>query len=393
MSSPIALHIGNQGLLFVREPGTSNSQNAFQLACQNAPGFNIGVMAGGNEYSRIEPQFILPLPDAFSAQSGFRVVHPVMTAGLLARLGSQTGPLELIVFSDALELLERVVISIKLPQPSPQVDLLALTRHLHRNPAGRLAVFTNVFNEGPMLQAWEAHYSKVLDLIDLYVIDDGSTDGSLGLLSRDTRVIHIPKGEFDGWGMANFCSAFQRFLLTKYEWVCHVDCDELLIAKDGFGSDSFLARLTPNRILQADEALLVVQDEAASEVRFDFSLRRSITEQRSRFGPEIRGFLKPVLADIPVTWGPGYHYCLEQSEPLSDFWLIHLKYVDFHRLCYRYHQWSVMASSSLTDSYYWHVKELREADQSKVGEEVRKELDKIWPQQPFALPDWVRQQL
>lgn len=389
MSRIFQLELSNEGMIF-RGPALDAQVDAFFLASQRTPGLNLALLSGSGEYSRIEHHYVQPLESTVAHEVGFRLVHPVITAALIARLGGVLGPTELIVFNDSLELLDRAPFQVKLPADQPQGDFLSLTRHLHRNPARRLAVFTNVFNEGPMLQAWQAHYAKYLDLVDLYVIDDGSTDGSLGLLSRDTKIISIPKGEFDGWGMANFCSAFQRFLLTKYEWVCHVDCDELLIAKDDFGSDAFLKRLHPGRIYKADEALLVVQ-EREGEAEFDFSLRSPITAQRKRFGQEIRGFLKPVLASIPVTWGPGYHYCLEPSEPLQDFWLLHLKYVDFKRLCYRYHQWSSMSSSSLTDAYYWHVKELRETDHRQVMDEVRKEIDKVWPEDRFVLPEWVVQ--
>jgi hypothetical protein len=395
----VSLFIGPQGLVFKRAPGPKHP--AFEALCRRDPGVLFGLLVG-RDYFKVESFLAEDPPDPADLGQAFCIVHPVITGGLIRQVTENPTQTNAIVVDAQGALLFSEPLQVFLPNhaghanpigPAQTLDFLQITRHLHGQKARPLAVFTNVYNEGPMLQAWETHYSKYLDQLDLYVVDDGSTDGSINLLNRSTQVVRLPKGQFDLWTMSNFCSYFQRFLLTKYQWVVHVDCDELLIAKDGFGSKDFLNRLQPNTIYQCDEALLVVQ-EHDKESEFDFGFKTPLTQQRSRFGLEIRGFLKPVLADVPVTWGPGYHFCIEPAQFLEDFWLIHLKYVDFNRLCYRHQHWAAMASSSLTDAYYWHVKELRES--KAVGEiemAVEKDIQHVWPETPFELPDWVRQEI
>ena len=391
----VTLTIGPQGLVFKRLQGPKHP--AFEALCRQDPGVLFGLLVG-RDYFKVESFLVQDPPDPADHGQAFRLVHPVITGGLIRQVSESPTNTHAIVVDTQGQLLFSEPLQVFLanasePLSQPPLDYIQVTRHLHGHKAKPLAVFTNVYNEGLMLRAWEVHYSQYLDHLDLYVIDDGSTDGSIQLLNRNTQVVRLPKGEFDNWGLSNFCSYFQRFLLSKYQWVVHVDCDELLIAKDGFGSQAFLSRLQPNNIFKCDEALLVVP-ERDHEKPFDFNLRTPLTQQRQRFGPEIRGFLKPVLADIPVTWGPGYHYCIEPCQDLQDFWLIHLKYVDFDRLLYRHQHWGTMASSSLTDAYYWHVKDLRESKAAgDIEKAVEQDIQHVWPDTPFELPSWVREQI
>lgn len=384
----VTLTIGPQGLVFKRLQGPKHP--AFEALCRQDPGVLFGLLVGQN-YFKVESFMVESPPDPADLGQAFRIVHPVITTGVLRQLLPNPTQAEAIVVDQNSNLLFKEPIELLLPEHLQRPDYLALTREFHKTSTRPMALFTQVFNEGPMLQLWETYYSQFLDFCDLYVIDDGSTDGSVQTLRRGTRVIHLPRGEFDSWGMSNYCSQFQRFLLSKYQWVVHVDCDELLIAKDGFGSKSFMARLQPGQIYMADEALLAVPQE--SDAPFDFTLRTPISRQRTLWGPETRAFLKPVLADQPSTWGPGFHYCLEPSVPLPDFWLIHLKYVDVERLSYRYREWSVLESSNLTDGFYPHVKELRQLPSDQSLAEAAEEIKRMTPAAPFALPDWFFKQI
>ena len=386
----VSLFIGPQGLVFKRAPGPKHP--AFEALCRRDPGVLFGLLVG-RDYFKVESFLAEDPPDPADLGQAFCIVHPLISGGVLRQVIPNQGLSEAIVVDGKGNLLFKEPIELITTPSTREPEYLQLTSQFHKTAAKPLAVFTQVFNEGPMLKAWETYYSRYLDIADLYVIDDGSSDGSVQALRRGTQVIRLPRGQFDSWGMSNYCSQFQRFLLSKYEWVVHVDCDELLVAKDEFGSSAFMARLEPDQIYKPDEALLVVHNTLTQESAFDFDLRQPFASQRSVWGQEIRAFLKPLLGSRPTTWGPGFHYCLEESETLNDFWLIHLKYVDVERLSYRYREWSALSSSGLTDEFYPHVKELREAPQGESLNLAKDELKKMMPTSLFELPDWVSQQL
>ena len=65
------------------------------------------------------------------------------------------------------------------------------------------------------------------------MIDHGSTPPAVEVLSPGTQCIRLPRGLTDPANTARFCNHFQRFLLTQYRWVIHVDVDELLVPEDG----------------------------------------------------------------------------------------------------------------------------------------------------------------
>jgi len=225
---------------------------------------------------------------------------------------------------------------------------LNCVRAPHPGKPGRVAVFTQCFNEGRMLQMWERHYAALVGHQNLFVLDNGSTDDSCAQLNPRTSVTHMPGGALDHWHFAQTQGYFQRFLLQKYDWVIKVDTDEFL-SLDGDLVET-LQGMAPG-VLAAERAIAVVQDRR-SEAGYDPT--RPLGAQRQHYVHEYNIHRKPALGSSPMTWTPGNHATVEPCGTLPGSTMVHMRFVDLDLLLQRNQRWAAMTQSArdaaLTDS-------------------------------------------
>jgi Glycosyl transferase family 2 len=209
----------------------------------------------------------------------------------------------------------------------------------HYTKAGSLAIFTHVYNDNAMLQVWEKYYSRVVPVRDLYVIDHGSTSSPKQVLSPEINVVSMPRGPVDHRAISQFCNTFQRFLLSQYRWVMHVDADEILVHARGWDylKDNLLGR-QDGIILKAAHGFDLVHD-VASEPAIDLSAPISL-QRHSLLSVPLYG--KPVLTSVPTTWREGFHTVFEGDSVVEDneLWLIHLSYVDLNLYVEKRAKWA-----------------------------------------------------
>ncbi len=202
-----------------------------------------------------------------------------------------------------------------------------------------LAACTHVYNDPVMARVWERHYAKYLPHSHLFVIDHGSDEPVREVLSPHTQVVRLPRGATDHANMAQFCNQFQRFLLTQYRWVLHVDVDELLVSEEGV--EAFLARLAadagPPRIVEPAHAVDLVM-HPLQDAPLDPD--RPFTHQRRHLVPNPH-YRKPVLVSRPATWAPGFHFAVEAFDVVEDplLWLVHLDKADMALAMVRHRKW------------------------------------------------------
>jgi hypothetical protein len=235
---------------------------------------------------------------------------------------------------------------------APLVDFAAVAGPLAYTQPAQLAVFTHVHNDAQMLALWERIYLQWLPAEHVYVIDHGSSP-PCGALASGVQVQRIPRGEVDHLNIAAFCNQFQRFLLTQYRWVLHVDVDEVVLAIDGF--DALLARLDrspPGTILRPGHAV-----DLLPRPGIDAALDRSalIGPQRPWAVPNPE-YQKPVIVGAPATWGPGFHYVAETSRVVTDdrLWLVHLSRIDIELTLARNRNWRASKGSAADQALVDH---------------------------------------
>ena len=252
-------------------------------------------------------------------------------------------------------------------------------------PPALLAVCTHVYDDHTMLRLWERHYARFVPNEHLYVIDHGSTTPAREVLQPATQLVRLPRGAADQANIAQFCNGFQRFLLTQYRWVIHVDVDELLVPQDGF--DAFLARLAadpgPPRIVEPAHAADLVQHP---DLEAPVDLARPLTSQRRFLVPNAE-YLKPALVSRPATWGPGFHYAVESFAVAADplLWMVHLAKADVGLCLERNRKWLGTPRSATDKVRVDHTH--RQGDEGQTREAFLKLLAGPTVEQ---VPEWMR---
>jgi len=221
---------------------------------------------------------------------------------------------------------------------------------------GDVAIFTHVYNEGPMLQLWYDHYSKFVPDTALFLIDDGSNDGSLDNLPKAVNRLTIPRAKLDHYNMANYCSYFQRFLLQRYRFVISTDCDELLFFPKGISD--FLDQLPSNLAGFKPEYAIAPIHNKELEPPFTWKSSPESWKSRQLYVNEIDMFLKPLVCRAEVTWGPGQHYSKETVGTAEGLVLLHAKFVDYDRLLESTRNWQKMQQTQSDEQFFGRVKEL-----------------------------------
>jgi hypothetical protein len=195
------------------------------------------------------------------------------------------------------------------------------------------AVFTIVKNERLFLPVWLRYYSQFFASEDIYVIDNGSDDGSTSDDGRYVRVNHQSDYSFDVQFLLARVMQFQRSLLLKwkYDFVLFAEADEIVVPA---ASGQFAAHLARNKTVKC--VGMEVLHESSSEPDLDWS--KPLLAQR-RGWTRMPDFDKPLLSRAPLTWEYGFHNCAEEAAIDPALVLIHLRRIDFNscyeRLCER----------------------------------------------------------
>lgn len=227
----------------------------------------------------------------------------------------------------------------------------------------KLAVFTHASNEDLFLEIFIKYYSKMIDREHIYIVDHGSAYQP-DWLKRETgcQIIRIPKGEVDHVNMKRYVEYFQRFLLTQYEWVLQVDSDELLVHPNGplYIKDQLLDQ-HDGCVLQPILGLNLIENPAT-----DVHLNRHvpITFQRRHYAVA-EHYNKPILSNIPTTWGLGFHRNLspQTNVVVQDLYLVHLAHVSIEESARRNNHWNHYNTSNA---------DVETVDQSHRSAEIEK---------------------
>ena len=261
------------------------------------------------------------------------------------------------------------------------VDRISTYQKLSYKRPKTLAVFTHVFNEKLMLGIFLKYYEKIVPKSDIYVINHASDPDSIDPFRNSANILDIPRGETDHTNIASFCGYFQRFLLTQYDWVIHVDCDELIITEK-FNNDlsRFINDFPVGSILKPKYAYEMLHDFRA-EAPLD--LDKCITLQRNTLIENL-DFQKPAVGSTPTSWVIGFHSCLENAMVADDLWLIHLRDVDVDHSVSRDAKWNKL-KRSVFDTIL--IK-----DQDRPGEAEFKKvlLSRLESENVKLIPEWMR---
>ncbi len=181
-----------------------------------------------------------------------------------------------------------------------------------------------VYDEPFFLPVWLRHYGEEFGYENLYVIDDGSTDGSTGNVRAG--VMRRPRGLLDENERADLVSLIQMALLRHYDVVIYTDVDELIIVDPANG-------MSLRRYLEAQPPFefknvvgFNVLHRTSREPAID--LARPIFHQRRYVQFSIR-YSKPLVTRTPLRWATGFHEAWGRARHFDlNLFLFHLRTVD-----------------------------------------------------------------
>jgi Glycosyl transferase family 2 len=221
-------------------------------------------------------------------------------------------------------------------EPASCVDTSPTPSPTH-SPTPRVAAVTMVFNEAVYLPIWLAHNARQVGIENCFVIDHGSTDGSISN-NLGCNIIKIPRSPYDPAKQSEWNSEFCSSLLVWYDWVVYSDVDELLLADPAVASSlvDYCRRPLPPIVTAIGLNVLHRMD---NEPPLDLS--RPITEQR----PYVFGcasMCKPLLIRRRVKWSPGSHSA-DAKLFFDKLYLFHLRWFDYDFGIERLHKTRAMA--------------------------------------------------
>lgn len=186
----------------------------------------------------------------------------------------------------------------------------------------RIAAITMVYNEAYFVPIWLRHYSSQLGWENLYVLDHGSTDGSIN--EKSCNHIRIPRNEMDEVVRAKMISNLHTSLLCYFDVVIYTDVDEFIVPRptkyrglvDYCEKRSHpVTRCVGIDVFQHDSQLPQLDTSG------------SILRQRP-YGHFSYWESKPLVSAVPMNWSAGFHSCDQQAYLDRDLVLFHLKFAD-----------------------------------------------------------------
>lgn len=204
------------------------------------------------------------------------------------------------------------------------------------------AAFTMVWNEAERLPRWLAYYGGELGRRNLFVLDDGSDDGSTESL-HEVNVVRLPrKSAFDELSRVRLVSDFATGLLREFRTIIYSDVDEFIIPKDAGALGAALARSEVPTITTIG---FDVMHRSALEPSLLPSIPIMAQRQHARFNAT---YSKPLVTKVPISWRPGFHFS-DQPIAFDGLILFHTRYADLETGLRRLKQ---SRQVSITDKLY-----------------------------------------
>lgn len=236
----------------------------------------------------------------------------------------------------------------------------------------RVACVTMAYNEKTNLPRWLRHYGKWFGVDSLYVIDDGSDDGSTKGLQ--CSVLRTPRLAFDDQRKSDILSGLQHSLLKYYDVVIVGDTDEYIVADPArFPSlNDYCDQMTQPIATPIGLNIVHLSDREAP-----LDQQQPILGQR-QYVFFAGAMCKSVVTKVPTTWGTGNHRSAPGPQFDPDLYLFHTKHADFEQL---------RARQAVTRDMEWAPEMLRKKmgnHQRQSDQWLEKQQDKIRRQIPGA---------
>jgi len=257
---------------------------------------------------------------------------------------------------------------------------------------GKTALVTILKDENIMLPTFMDYYRKNIDDEDIYIYDNGSTDGCVEAHVPDSiNVRTIDFGQagysgtvkggyaFDHISIIDTMNSAASVLLNEYKTVIHADIDEIMVPNLEKYEDlrDFLDRNKKKVVTTSGFEIIQAEGEAA----LDWS-NTPLLEQRSKWW-QSKAMCKPLVLREFQRWKVGHHRGMADI-PDPNLLLLHLHRLDWN---------TIKKEHARKAAYIWSPEEIESGRgvHNRVTDDV--ELKKWFTKghkNATEYPDWVR---
>ena len=185
----------------------------------------------------------------------------------------------------------------------------------------KLAIFTIVRNEQYLLPIWLKHYRNIVDCKDIWILDNGSTDGSTKCLPCNV-IVKESSTSFNATWLLATVKDFQSKLLDWYDYVIFSEVDELIFHRK---NELFkYIKYSDKNIIRCNGYEIVHQINIEKPI----DLEKPIFKQRSKWYNSLQ-FCKPLISRVPIAWRIGFHHNNSGLKIDPNVVLVHLHKLDY----------------------------------------------------------------
>jgi hypothetical protein len=179
-----------------------------------------------------------------------------------------------------------------------------------------VAAFTIARNEQFFLRLWCNYYCKVIGQEDVYVVDNGSNDGSIKVVQTlwpNINIISRPSSDTCNWlWLKNLAEEMQRMLLRSYEVVVFSDADEFLFPKN----ESLLSyienfKLSSDMFKRAHGWNIVHQVD--TEPTLLLNAGQHVLQHRDAMW-RMKRYDKTLITKVPLSYSRGFHVIYQDGK-------------------------------------------------------------------------------
>lgn len=187
-----------------------------------------------------------------------------------------------------------------------------------------IAIITTVYNEDVLLPIWLRYYGAHLGREHLYVIDDGSNDGSTTGL-EGVNVIRLERTPIDQDSRAFTVSLFHQEMLKHYDVVIFTDVDEMLVV-DPLVKLGLVDYIAKHAGAHTNALGFDILHNQFGEPAYRPEL--GVFQQR-RYLEFALPYCKQLIHREPVLWMPGFHHSNKVRTFGVGLYLFHLRALDY----------------------------------------------------------------
>lgn len=199
----------------------------------------------------------------------------------------------------------------------------------------QMCAFTIVRNEPFFLHLWCSYYGREFGDNNLFILDNGTDDGSVEEIRRlfpNINIVSVPSEKIMNWvWCTNVVKCFQRILLHGYYMTVFSDSDEYLVPENGRGLKSYCEEfLASERDYVRAQGWGIVHDPDREPALV--GLVNVLSSRHNAW--RAKQYDKTLIAKVPLNWAKGSHTIYVNGQKLSndpvseDLSLLHLRDVD-----------------------------------------------------------------